>query len=87
MIAVHIVVSNNRTLLIEINEWCPFNDRHGVTEICLAILNKDQREACVNALQYHSINANLLENGLILLDKPNIFRFDAKENTLFLNYS
>ena len=82
----HIIIPN-KSFLIEINEWCPFNDRHGVTEIAIAILDKDERKACVNALQYHSIKAELLENGLILLDKPPSFRFDIKKNELLLNYS
>ena len=78
-----------KSFVISINEWCPINDKPGVTEIAIAILDKERREAFVNTMQYHSVRAELLGNGLILLDKPKAkkFWFDAKRNELHLNYS
>lgn len=81
-----IITSQGIELGFTIDDWAPINKKKKLTEIGLACIDIKQAKEIHLILAFNSINVSVGTDYLLILDKPNEFKYDPKKDKLTLKY-
>ena len=80
-----IISPENKTLEFQVSDWEAINVQASLTEIMITPLTKDEAEPLFNLLQYHGVQAQLV-NTYVIVQKPNSLHYNALPHELKLDY-